>query len=163
MDSAKYRNLFQCLKIRFIGKAYKTRQNDSAKICKKVRVLLKIRVLVLRGQGERWHSASTTCYHRGRESEGRRRVPLCSFLWTRRPTTVVPVYSAWSDRVVFAVYTKLISHDGACHAFLCLESLRRENIFCFISVSIEYSIIFIAVFVDKLQKQESCMHKCLVH
>ena len=31
------------------------------------------------------HSASTTCYHRGREGEGLRRVPLCSFLWTRRP------------------------------------------------------------------------------
>ena len=33
---------------------------------------------------------------------------------------------------VFAVYTKLKSHDGACHAFLLehLESLCRENIFC---------------------------------
>ena len=51
--------------------------NDSAKICQKV--------LVLRGQGEGWHSASTTCYHRGKESEGLRRVPLCSCLWTRRP------------------------------------------------------------------------------
>ena len=44
--------------------------------------------------------------------------------------TGVPVYNAWSDRVVFASYTNLISHDGACHAFLYLESLRRENIFC---------------------------------
>ena len=43
--------------------------------------------------------------------------------------TGVPVYRARSDRVVLAVYTKLISHDGACHAFLLdhLESLRREN------------------------------------
>ena len=65
-----------------------------------------------------------------------------------------------------------MSHDGACHAFLYLESLRRENIFQAsltkierqeIVLSIEYSIIFIAVFVDKLQNQESCMHKCLVH
>ena len=37
---------------------------------------------------------------------------------------------AWSDRVVFAVYTKVVSQDGACHAFLYLESLRREDIFC---------------------------------
>ena len=28
---------------------------------------------------------------------------------------------------------------------------------------IEYSITFIVVFVDKLQNQESCMHKCPVH
>ena len=27
---------------------------------------------------------------------------------------------------------------------------------------LEYSIIVIAVFVDKLQIQESCMHKCLL-
>ena len=83
----------------------------------------------------------------------------------------VPVYSAWSDRVVFAVYPKLISHDGFWHAFLYLESLRRENIFPCISkierqeiiLLIEYSITFIVVFVDKLQNRESCMHKCPVH
>ena len=77
MDSAKCRNLFQYLK--------KVYPEGFTKICQKVRVWLKIRVLVLRGQGEGWHSASTTCYHRGRESEGLRRVPLCSFFWTRRP------------------------------------------------------------------------------
>ena len=44
--------------------------------------------------------------------------------------------------------------------FASLTKIEREEI---ISVSIEYSIIFIAVFVDKLQNQESCMHKCLVH
>ena len=69
------------------------------------------------------------------------------------------------------MYTKLKSHDGACHAFLYLESLLRENIFQAsltkierqeIVLSIEYSIIFIAVFVDKLQNQESCMHKCFL-
>ena len=65
-----------------------------------------------------------------------------------------------------------MSHDGACHAFLYLESLLRENIFQAsltkierqeIILSIEYSIIVIAVFVDKLQNQESYMYKCLVH
>ena len=65
-----------------------------------------------------------------------------------------------------------MSHDGACHAFLYLELLRRENIFQAsltkterqeIVLSIEYSIIVIAVFVDKLQNQESYMYKCLVH
>ena len=65
------------------------------------------------------------------------------------------------------MYTKLISHDGARHAFLYLESLQtvfasltkieRQEII----LSIEYSIIFIAVFVDKLQNQESRMHKNL--
>ena len=87
MDSAKYRNLFPVsLKEGLSGRLYKTRQNDSAKICQKVGVWLKIRVLVPRGQGEGWHSASTTCYHRGRESDqGLQRVPLCSFFWTRRP------------------------------------------------------------------------------
>ena len=38
--------------------------------------------------------------------------------------------------------------------FASLTKIEREEI---ISVSIEYSIIFIAVFVDKLQNQESCM------
>ena len=56
-----------------------------------------------------------------------------------------------------------MSHDGACHAFLSLESLRRENNFqasltkierLEINLSIEYSIIFTAVFVDKLQIQD---------
>ena len=42
--------------------------------------------------------------------------------------------------------------------FASLTKIERQEI---ISVSIEYSIIFIAVFVDKLQNQESCMHKCL--
>ena len=44
--------------------------------------------------------------------------------------------------------------------FASLTKIEREEI---ISVSIEYSIISIAVFVDKLKNQESCMHKCLVH
>ena len=44
--------------------------------------------------------------------------------------------------------------------FASLTKIERQEI---ISVSIEYSIMFIAVFVDKLQNQESCMHKCLVH
>ena len=67
------------------------------------------------------------------------------------------------------MYTKLISRDGACHAFLYLESLRREKVFGSLTkierqeiiLSIEYSIIFIAVFVDKLQYRESYVHKCI--
>ena len=39
--------------------------------------------------------------------------------------------------------------------FACLTKIERREII----LSIEYSIIFIAVFVDKLQNQESCMHK----
>ena len=76
-------------------------------------------------------------------------------------------------------YLKVPNHMTAlvtvCNAFLYLESLRRENIFQVSQVSltkierqeivssIEYYIIYIAVFVDKLQNQESCMRKCLVH
>ena len=32
--------------------------------------------------------------------------------------------------VPFTALENLISHDAACYAFLYLESLRRENIFC---------------------------------
>ena len=56
----------------------------------------------------------------------------------------------------------VLSHDGACHAFLHLESLHGENSDILqasltkierpeVILSIEYSIIFIAVFADKLQ------------
>ena len=41
--------------------------------------------------------------------------------------------------------------------FASLTKIERQEII----LSIEYSIIFIAVFVDKLQNQESCMHKCI--
>ena len=69
MDSAKYKKSFPVSqKEGLSGRLYKARQNDSAKICQKVRVSLKIRVLVLRGQGAGWHSASTTCYHRGKKA-----------------------------------------------------------------------------------------------
>ena len=44
--------------------------------------------------------------------------------------------------------------------FASLTKIERQEI---ISVSIEYSIIFLAVFVDKLENLESCMLKCLVH
>ena len=37
-----------------------------------------------------------------------------------------------------------------------LTKIERQEII----LSIEYSIIFIAVFVDKLQYQKACMHKC---
>ena len=39
--------------------------------------------------------------------------------------------------------------------FASLTKIERQEII----LSVEYSIIFIAVFVDKLQYQESCMHK----
>ena len=41
--------------------------------------------------------------------------------------------------------------------FASLTKIERQEIV------LSYSIIFIAVFVDKLQNQESCMHKWLVH
>ena len=43
--------------------------------------------------------------------------------------------------------------------FTSLTKLERQEII----LPIEYSIIFVTVFVDKLQNQESCMHKRLVH
>ena len=42
-------------------------------------------------------------------------------------------------------------------AFASLTKIERQEII----LSIEYSIKFIAVFVDKLQYQESCMNKNL--
>ena len=41
--------------------------------------------------------------------------------------------------------------------FGSLTKIERQEII----LSIEYSIIFIAVFVDKLQYRESYMHKCI--
>ena len=43
--------------------------------------------------------------------------------------------------------------------FTSLTKIERQEII----LPIEYSIIFVTVFVDKLQNQESCMHKRLVH
>ena len=43
--------------------------------------------------------------------------------------------------------------------FTSLTKIERQEII----LPIEYSIIFVTVFVDKLQHQESCMHKRLVH
>ena len=43
--------------------------------------------------------------------------------------------------------------------FTSLTKLERQEII----LPIEYSIIFVTVFVDKLQNQESCVHKRLVH
>ena len=40
------------------------------------------------------------------------------------------------------------------HFFASLTKIERQEII----LSVEYSIIFIVVFVDKLQNQESCMH-----
>ena len=43
--------------------------------------------------------------------------------------------------------------------FTSLTKIERQEII----LPIEYSIIFITVFVEKLQNQESCVHKYLVH
>ena len=43
--------------------------------------------------------------------------------------------------------------------FTSLTKIERQEIV----LPIEYSIIFVTVFVDKLQNEESCMHKRLVH
>ena len=43
--------------------------------------------------------------------------------------------------------------------FTSLTKIERQEII----LPIEYFIIFVTVFVDKLQNQESCMHKRLVH
>ena len=69
------------------------------------------------------------------------------------------------------MYTKLRYHMMAPVTHSYIGSLRGETFFAGLTkiemqeivLSIEYSIIFIAVFVDKLQNQESCMNKCLVH
>ena len=85
-------------------------------------------------------------------------------------TTGVPVYSAWSDRESSSLCTQNwyhmmapVTHSyiwnryAAKTLFASLTKIERQEII----LSIEYSIIFIAVFVDKLQNQESCMHKNL--
>ena len=43
--------------------------------------------------------------------------------------------------------------------FTSLTKIERQEII----LPIEYSIIFITVFVEKLQNKESCVYKCLVH
>ena len=43
--------------------------------------------------------------------------------------------------------------------FTSLTKIERQEIV----LPIEYSIIFVTGFVDKLQNEESCMHKRLVH
>ena len=47
------------------------------------------------------------------------------------------------------------NRNAAKTFFASLTKIERQEII----LSIEYSIIFIAVFVDKLQNQESCMHR----
>ena len=62
-------------------------------------------------------------------------------------------------------YVALVTHSyvwnryAAKTFFASLTKIERQEII----LSIEYSITFLAVFVDKLKNQESCMHKCLVH
>ena len=63
------KTLFQYLKKKVYPEGFiKQDKTTLRKFAQKVRVSLKIRVLVLRGQGEGWHSASTTCYHRGKKA-----------------------------------------------------------------------------------------------
>ena len=70
MASAKYRNLFQYLKKKAYPEGFTKQKTTLRKFAKKFEYDSKLESLfrlVLRGQGEGWHSASTTCYHRGRE------------------------------------------------------------------------------------------------
>ena len=59
------------------------------------------------------------------------------------PVTHSYIWNRYAAKTLFASLTKIETQE--------------------IILSIEYSIIFIAVFVDKLEYQESCMHKCPVH
>ena len=69
--------------------------------------------------------------------------PIASCLRCEHKTDIAPVTHRYAAKTVFASLTKI----------------ERQEII----LSIECSIIFIAVFVDKLQYQESCMHKRPVH
>ena len=84
MDSAKYRNLVQYLKKKVYPKGF-TRQDKKTlrKFAKKFEYDSKLESLFYVAKEKDGTGASTSCYHRGRESESLRRVSLCSFFWTR--------------------------------------------------------------------------------
>ena len=84
MASAKYRNLFQYLKKKAYPEGFTKQKNDSAKFAKKFEYDSKLESLFQVAK-EKDGTALRRIVHRGRESEGLRRVPLCSFFWTRRP------------------------------------------------------------------------------
>ena len=52
-----------------------------------------------------------------------------------------------------------VTHSYIWNRYAAKTIFERQEII----LLIEYSITFIVVFVDKLQNQESCMHKCPVH
>ena len=71
------------------------------------------------------------------------------------------VFDAYVYTKLISSYVALVTHSyvwnryAAKTFFASLTKIEgQENI-----LSIEYTILFIAVFVDKLQNQESCMHK----
>ena len=96
MASAKYRNPFHYLKKKAYPEGFTKQKNQLCEICQKVRVGLKIRVLVLGGQGEGWHSASTNCSPRKRKRGSSKSATLLLFLDTPaaiillHPVKVVP-------------------------------------------------------------------------
>ena len=55
---------------------------------------------------------------------------------------------------LFSLFTVSTIGNRENHFFVSLTKIERQEII----LSVEYSIIFIVVFVDKLQNQESCMH-----
>ena len=65
----------------------------------------------------------------------------------------------WYHMMAPVTHSYIWNRYAAKTPFASLTKIDRQEII----LSIEYSIIFIAVFVDKLQYQESCMHKCPVH
>ena len=74
--------------------------------------------------------------------------PIASRLRCEHKTDIAPV-----------THSYIWNRYAAKTVFASLTKIERQEII----LSIEYSIIFIAVFVDKLQYQESCMHKRPVH
>ena len=59
--------------------------------------------------------------------------------------------------MVLVMHSYRWSRYAAKTFFASLTKIERQKII----LSTEYSIIFTAAFVDKLQNQESCMHKCI--
>ena len=83
MDSAKYRNLFQYLKKKVYLESFTFQDKTTLrKSAKKFEYYSKLESLFYVAKEK---DGTVLRYHRGRESEGFRRVPLCFFFWTRRP------------------------------------------------------------------------------
>ena len=60
----------------------------------------------------------------------------------------------WHHMMALVTHCYIWDRYAAKHFFASLTIIERQKII----LAIEYSIIFIAVFVDKLQNKNSCMH-----